>query len=97
MYETGEINNIIHAGLVFILYLFVVIVLYYAISYPIELIFNSLVTSSQNTASGPYMTSFMPSIKWGLNVAFALGIAFPVVWFIMWIFSQEPDFSMFKR
>ena len=97
MYEEGEVNNILHAGMIFILYLFVAILLYYALSYPLSLFFDSMQTGSVGTGSESYMTWLLPNVRWGLNVAFALSFAFPVTWFVMWIFSQEPDFSMFRR
>lgn len=97
MYERGEVNNIIHAGLILMLYLFIVIILYFTLSYPIDLIFGALETSSVGTGAESYMAWQMPGIRWGLNVAFALGFAFPIVWFVTWVFGQEPDFSLFKR
>ena len=96
MYD-DEINNIIHAGLVFLLYLFVAIILYYILSYPIDAIFNGLEAGSVGTASHSYMVWQLPGVRFGLNVAFALGLAYPIVWFVLWVFSQEPDFSMFRR
>ena len=97
MYEEGEVNNIIHAGMIFILYLFIAILLYYALSYPINMIFDGFSAGSVGTASESYMTWLLPNVRWGLNVAFALFMALPVAWFVLWIFSQEPDFSMFRR
>lgn len=97
MYERGEVNNILHAGIIFVVYLFAVILLYYLISYPIDVIFGAIQSSSVGTGAESYMIWQMPNIRWGLNVAFALGFAFPIVWFVLWVFSQEPDFSLFKR
>jgi hypothetical protein len=97
MFDNYEIDNILHAGLVFGLYLFISIVLYYVLSYPLDLIFNGIQAGSVGTPSESYMAWQMPGVVWGLNVAFALFLAFPIVWFVMWVFSREPDFSMFKR
>jgi len=98
MFEgSEEIDNIIHAGLVFGLYLFIAIVLYYAISKPLDIFFDAIGVASVGTASASPMSYLLPNVRWGLNVAFALFIAFPVAWFVLWIFSKEPDFSMFRR
>ena len=93
----SEVNNIIHAGLIFILYLFIAIILYFVLSVPIELILSGIQGGATGTNAQGSMNLFMPGVRWGLNVAFALFLAFPVAWFVLWIFKQEPDFSMFKR
>jgi hypothetical protein len=97
MFDNYEIDNILHAGLVFIVYLFIVIILYFVLSYPLDLIFDSLSAASVGTAAQNPMSWQLPGIRWGLNVAFALGFAYPVTWFAFWVFSKEPDFSMFRR
>jgi hypothetical protein len=97
MFDDGEINNILHAGLVFILFLFVAILLYYMLSYPLDLLFNAIDAGSVGTDAADPMAWLLPNIQWGLNVAFALSFAFPIVWIILWVFKQEPDFSMFRR
>lgn len=97
MLEDVEIDNIVHAGLVFIVYLFVAILVYYLLSSPVDTLLNMFLNSSVGTSAEIAMSTNIPLIKTALNIAFALGIAFPIVWFIMWVFSKEPDFSMFRR
>jgi hypothetical protein len=97
MLDDYEIDNILHAGLVFIIYLFVMILLYFTLSFPINAIFDAFSASSVGTAAEGPMSWQLPGVRWGVNVAFALGLAYPVTWFVFWVFSKEPDFSMFRR
>jgi len=96
MYD-DEVHTIIHAGLIFIVYLFVAIILYYFLSSPVSLIFDSISSGATGTNAESYMGWMLPNIRWALNVAFALGLAFPVTWFIVWVFKQETDFGMYRR
>jgi len=96
MYD-DEVYTIIHAGLIFIVYLFVAIILYYFLSSPVSLIFDSISSGATGTNAESYMGWMLPNIRWALNVAFALGLAFPVTWFIVWVFKQETDFGMYRR
>jgi len=97
MFDDYEIDNIIHAGLVFIIYLFIVIALYFFLSVPLDYLFNTFSAGSVGTAAADPMSWLLPGIRWGLNVVFALGIAYPVTWFVFWVFSKEPDFNIFRR
>jgi hypothetical protein len=95
--DSGEVDNIIHAGVVFAAYLFIAILLYYALSKPLDIFFDAIGVASVGTASASPMSYILPDIRWGLNVAFALFLAFPIAWFVLWIFSKEPDFSFLRR
>jgi len=97
MYNDLEVSNIIHAGLIFIVYLFIAILLYYFLSYPIDILFDGFKSSSVGTDAESYVIWMYPNIKWAVNVVFALAIALPIVWFITWIFSREADFGMYRR
>lgn len=92
MMDDLEIDNIIHAGLIFIVYLFVAILLYYLLSSPVEILLNAFIINGISESA-----TIIPIIKTALNIAFALSFAFPVVWFIVWVFSREPDITMFRR
>lgn len=87
-----EVGNIIHAGLIFVVYLFVAILLYYLLSYPVEVLINAFFVDSISETF-----TILPLVKTALNIAFALSFAFPIVWFVVWVFSREPDVSMFRR
>lgn len=92
-----EVTSIIHAGVIFIVYLFIAIILFFAFSVPVDAIFDGLDDSASHTIASDEMTSFLPGIRWGVNAAFALGIAFPITWFIMWVFSQDPFEGLIRR
>ena len=97
MYDNLEVNNIVHAGLIFIVYLFVAILLYYFLSYPIDILFDGFKSSSVGTDAESYANWMYPNIKWAVNAVFALALALPIVWFITWVFSREADFGMYRR
>lgn len=94
--DNREIGNIIQAGIVFIVYLFVMILLYYILSTPIDTFFDGLLSADLGLATGD-MAFHGPNIEWALKLVFAIGISIPVTWFIFWIFSREPFMGMVKR
>ena len=93
--ESRQIENIVHAGVTFIVFLFVVILVYFALSNPIDSIMDGLEDNPPDDSQG-YVTEFYPDLNWAIKAAFALGIATPATWFVMWLFSKEP-FVGYKR
>ena len=94
--DNNEITNIIHAGIAFVVYLFVMIVLYYALSTPVDAILSAISDAATGYSAGP-MATHGPNFSWAVKLAFAIGISIPVTWFIMWVFSREPDVSRIRR
>jgi len=90
-----EIESIIHAGVVFAVYLFLMIALYFFLSAPIDAIMDGLIANPPPLASSE-MAEHGPNISWAIKAAFACGIATPATWFIFWVFSKEP-FVGYKR
>ena len=88
--ETDEISSIIQAGVVFAVYLFVMILLYFVLSSPIDSVMNGIIGSASNTLASDEMTEFSPNFTWAVKLAFAISIAIPVTWFVFWLFSKEP-------
>jgi len=93
--EGSQIENIVHAGVVFAVFLFIAILVYFTLSSPIDAIMDGL-ESDPPEDSQPYVTEHYPNLDWAIKAAFALGIATPATWFIMWIFAKEP-FVGYKR
>ena len=97
MFDDYEIESILHAGLIFLVYLFLVIILYFVLSYPVDLIFDALSAGSVGTAAEDPMSWQLPGIEWAVRVVFALALAYPFTWFVFWVYNKEVDFSMFRR
>ena len=93
--DDREITNIVHAGVVFAVYMFVMVSVYFLLSGPIDAIMNGITTGSLGDASDE-MAQHSPDIEQAIKVAFAIGIATPATWFVMWVFSKEP-FVGYKR
>lgn len=94
--EYNEIDNIIHAGVTFVVYLFIMVVLYFALSTPVDAIMDALLNVPLGEATDE-MALYNPNISWALKLVFAIGISIPVTWFIFWVFSREPDVSRIRR
>ena len=91
-----EINNIVHAGVVFLVYGALMMCLYFFLSAPIDAIMNGLIANPPPLASSE-MAQHGPNIAWGIKLAFACGLATPATWFIFWVFSKEPFVGYKKR
>lgn len=91
-----EIDNIIMAGIVFVVYLAIAIMVFFVLSGPVDALFDSIDAGAQLTDAAPYMDQHLPYLRQGVNIAFALGIAFPATWFIFWVFSRDPDISFYR-
>ena len=89
-------TNIVHAGLVFAVYLFVMVLLYFALSVPIDAIMDGLSEAPLGDASDE-MAQHAPNINWAIKAACACGIATPLTWFIFWVFSKEPYIGVGRR
>jgi ABC-type uncharacterized transport system YnjBCD permease subunit len=93
----SEVDNLIHAGVILGVYLFIAILVYFLLSGPVNAVFDGLNAGAQGVPSvKPYMDLYLPSIRDAVQIAFALGIAFPVTWFVFWVFSREPDMSFIR-
>jgi len=92
------VDNLIYAGLVLAIYLFIAILVYALISGPVGAVLNGIsIGASYIPSVQPHASSIMPYIAEAVMIVFALGIAYPVVWFIFWVFAQEPDVNIFRR
>ena len=88
-------DNIVHAGVLFIVFLFITVFLYFTLSGPIDTVMDGIAASPGELAED-VMNEFSPDLNWAVKAAFACGIATPITWFIFWVFSKEP-FVGFKR
>jgi len=89
-------TNIVHAGLVFAVYLFIMVLLYFTLSVPIDAIMDGLSDAPLGDASDE-MARHSPNFNWAIKAAFACGIATPLTWFVFWVFSEEPYVGIRRR
>jgi Na+/proline symporter len=81
--------NIIHGGVILIVYLFCVIVIFVTISGP----FEDIITDIENinsTASDTHVESSGGMLRTVFNLTFAGFAIVPTVWFVYWAFHREP-------
>jgi len=88
--DGNEIDNIIHAGTFFVVYLFVMIALFFFLSGPVSTILTGIGTAVENTPTQIYMDRYLPSIDRAVWMVFAIGASVPMTWFIFWVFSRDP-------
>jgi len=92
-----SINSIAYAGLVFITYLFLMVTIFFVLSGPVDTIMTAFSDGAVGTSYATQMNSYHAGFVLAIKIAFALGIAAPITWFIMWIFSREPAVYQYKR
>lgn len=82
------IYTITHAGIVFLVYMAVMMMLYFLFSPVVDALFDAFTGSSFGLANDE-MAYYVPLFRDAVKIAFALGIAAPCTWFIFWVFSRE--------
>jgi len=84
-----DIDSIALAGVSFLIFLFMAIAVYFLLSAPVETVLDSFLSGDFGDANDE-LAEFVPLIKTGVKIAFALAIATPMTYFIMWVFHREP-------
>jgi len=82
--------NIVHGGVILVVYLFIVIGLYVFISGPFEDIIGDMEDLNMS-ASDSHIESSGSALRTVFDLMFAGMAVVPVVWFVYWAFSREPD------
>jgi len=89
-------DSITRIGAIFLFYLFVVIISYFVMSTPVELLFDGFDDADFGEAENE-ITSYMPTFRTAFTIAMGFLLAIPVTWFVIKIFSREPDFYRYRR
>jgi len=82
--------NIVVGGVILVVYLFVVIGAYVFISGPFDDVMDTM-ENVNSTASDSYVESSSGTLRTVFDLVFAGLALVPVVWFVYWAFSREPD------
>lgn len=89
-------DNIVRIGVIFIFYLFVVIMSYYVMSTPVNMLFDGFDAADFGEAEDE-MNTHLPNYRTAFTIAMAILLALPITWFVMKIFSREPDIYQYRR
>ena len=89
-------DSILVAGLTFVVYAGVMVMIYYLVSPVTYGIFNGFLEADLGLAEGP-SNWILPYISNVLNIAFFVGIFSPAIWFIFWVFHREPSETVHYR
>jgi len=92
--EDGD--SIVRAGIIFLVFLFAMILVYFTISPFVEAMFDAL-DDVDDPETSDEMDTYLPYIRTAMTMAFAIGIATPVAWIFIWVFSREPDERRYRR
>ena len=92
MFENIEVRSLTKAGVVLVTYLFVVLVIYFALSVPINTIFDGFDAADFAMAEDEKDT-YLPIIRNALTIFFAILLSIPIVWFFFWVFHREPAYQ----
>jgi len=86
-------NSITVNGVLFIIYLVIAAIVFYVLGGPMDTLFDSLT----NNAVVSQQETMIPVYKTAVRIAFALGVATPIIWFLIKIFSREPTIYQYRR
>jgi len=87
--------NIAKAGIYLIVYMAIVVIFYVVISDPFEDIISG-VEDINSTASDAKIEYHAGYIRTAFNMSFAVAGIVPIVWFIAWAYSREPDWGYYR-
>jgi len=82
-------------GILLIVYLFIIIVCYIVLSSPFETIISGF-EDINSTASDAQIESSGGLVRSAFDISFGLAGIIPIVWFIVWVFSREPDWRYYQ-
>jgi len=78
-----------------VVYLFIVLVAYFTISSPFENLVSGF--EGTDTLASDEIEDNVSLYRSVFNMFFALLGLVPIIWFIVWIFHREPDWSYVRR
>jgi hypothetical protein len=94
--DQGEVRSLTKAGVVLAVYLFIVLLVYFALSGPVNALFNAFDSTNWGAAESQH-ASYMSLIRQAMTVFFAIFISIPIVWFFFWVFHREPAYIEYNQ
>lgn len=91
-----EVTSLTKAGVVLLTYLFIVLLTYFILSVPINMIFDAF-QGANWAAAESHKVSYMAEIRQVCTLFFAIFISIPIVWFFFWVFHREPNYGEVRR
>ena len=91
------INSVAYAGMVFLLYLFIMVTLFLLLSGPVDTIMTAFDDGSVGTEYETEMNLYHDNYVLAIKIAFVLGITTPLTWLVMWVYSQEAAHYQYRR
>lgn len=89
-------DSIAMAGMVFVVYVFVMLVLALFLADPIDNILEAIGAADVPDANAE-LDTYIPMYRSAVTLVLLLGMATPFVVFIMWIFNREPVQEYIRR
>jgi hypothetical protein len=94
--DQGEVRSLTKAGVVLLVYLALVLIVYFALSGPVNALFNAFDSTNWGAAESQH-ASYMSLIRQAMTVFFAIFISIPIVWFFFWVFHREPAYIEYNN
>jgi uncharacterized BrkB/YihY/UPF0761 family membrane protein len=89
---SGEPRSLVTAGVRFLVFLMIALIIYFVVSIPVNMIFDSF-QSTNFGAAETQKNTYMPIIRQCMTAFFAIFVSLPMTWFIFWCFHREPQYS----
>lgn len=87
--------NIVGRGVLLIVYLFILIVVYLVISTPFDITVQSFGDLNRSASDGQ-MDQSVTLVRATFDFCFGLAGIIPILWFIVWVYSREPDWRYYQ-
>ena len=96
MFDNQPIDSLTKAGVVFIVFLAIVLITSFMLYPLVTSLFNAFDSADFANAEDEKDT-YLPIIESACTAFFAILISLPATWFIFWAFSRETDIGRIKR
>jgi len=87
--------NFIQAGLTMLIGVFLFSIVFFVISAPLDAILDGFDDTPGEHSNE--MDRYLPNIRTAFKMGIALIIISPIVGFIVWVYSRDPNWSIYRR
>jgi len=92
--DQQQVNSIIFAGILLVVYEAVIIMCFYFLAPAVMLILYSIFTSDITMAN--HGAVYSGEFYFVTNMMFAIAFLIPVVWFIVWVYRVESGYQIYR-